>query len=140
VQSPALGAAVALAQGFAGLIRQRQPTPLEPWLIRAATSSLPPVRRFAKGLREDAAAGQAAVTRPLVADMPELGTLTRQEVAALIGVAPFTYGRGTQRGKRAIWGGRAHVRTVRYMRPLAAVRHTPVLKACYERLPAKHPR
>jgi transposase len=64
VQSPALAEAVALARNFACLIRQRQPAPLEPWLIRAAQSSLTPFRRFAKGLREDAAAVQAAVTLP----------------------------------------------------------------------------
>jgi transposase len=63
-QAPALAEAVALAQDFAGLIRQRQPTQLEPWLKRAAASALPPFRRFAKGLRADLAAVQAAVTLP----------------------------------------------------------------------------
>jgi transposase len=63
-QAPALAEAVALAQDFAGLIRQRRPTQLEPWLKRAAASPLPPFRRFAKGLRADMAAVQAAVTLP----------------------------------------------------------------------------
>jgi transposase len=63
-QSPALAEAVALAQDCASLVRQRQPTQLEPWLIRAATSALTPFRRLAKGLRADAAAVQAAVTLP----------------------------------------------------------------------------
>jgi transposase len=63
-QAPALAEAVALAQDFAGLVRQRQPTRLEPWLARAAQSALPPFRRFAKGLRADLAAVQAAVTLP----------------------------------------------------------------------------
>jgi transposase len=63
-QTPALAEAVALAQDVAALVRQRQPTHLEPWLVRAATSSLPPFRRFARGLRADLAAVQAAVTRP----------------------------------------------------------------------------
>jgi transposase len=63
-QAPALAEAVALAQDFAGLIRQRQPTQLEPWLKRAAASALPPFRRFAKGLRADLAAVRAAVTLP----------------------------------------------------------------------------
>jgi transposase len=63
-QSPA--EAVALAQDFACLIRQRQPTHLEPWLARAATSALTPFQRFAKGLREDVAAVQAAVTLPWI--------------------------------------------------------------------------
>jgi transposase len=63
-QLPALAEAVALAQDFVGLIRQRQPAQLDPWLARAATSSLPPFRRFARGLRADMAAVQAAVTLP----------------------------------------------------------------------------
>jgi len=63
-QSPTLAEAVALVQDFAGLIRRRQPARLEPWLRRAATSALPPFRRFAKGLRADMAAVQAAVTLP----------------------------------------------------------------------------
>jgi transposase len=63
-QAPELAEAVALAQDFASLIRQRQPTQLDPWLSRAATSALPPFRRFAKGLRADYGAVQAAVTLP----------------------------------------------------------------------------
>jgi transposase len=63
-QSPELAEAVALAQDFASLVRQRQPTQIDPWLARAATSALPPFRRFAKGLREDYAAVKAGVTLP----------------------------------------------------------------------------
>jgi transposase len=63
-QAPELAEAVALAQGFASLVRQRQPTQLEPWLARAATSALPTFRRFAKGLRDDYAAVKAGVTLP----------------------------------------------------------------------------
>jgi transposase len=63
-QAPELAEAVALAQDFASLVRQRQPTHLAAWLVRAATSSLPPFRRFAKGLRADLAAVEAAVTLP----------------------------------------------------------------------------
>jgi transposase len=63
-QSPELAEAVALAQDFASLVRRRQPTQLEPWLARAATSALPPFRRFARGLRDDYAAVQAGVTLP----------------------------------------------------------------------------
>jgi transposase len=63
-QAPELAEAVALAQDFAALVRQRQPTYLEPWLVRAATSSLPSFRRFARGLRADLAAVHAAVTLP----------------------------------------------------------------------------
>jgi transposase len=63
-QSPELAEAVALAQEFASLVRQRRPAELEPWLARAAPCSLPPFRRFARGLRADYAAVQAAVTLP----------------------------------------------------------------------------
>jgi transposase len=63
-QSPELTEAVARAQDFARLVRQRQPTQREPWLRRAAASALPPFRRFARGLRADMAAVQAAVTLP----------------------------------------------------------------------------
>ena len=63
-QSPELAKAVALAHDVAALVRQRQPAQLEPWLTRAAQSTLPPFRRFARGLRADLAAVQAAVTLP----------------------------------------------------------------------------
>jgi len=63
-QRPELSEAVALAQDFAALVRQRQPAQLEPWLARAATSAFPPFRRFAKGLRADYAAVKAGVTLP----------------------------------------------------------------------------
>lgn len=76
------------------------------------------------------------LSRTLVAEVPELGVLNRQEIAALIGVAPFNRDSGTLRGKRAVWGGRAHVRAVLYMSTLAAVRHNSILKAFYERLRA----
>jgi len=78
------------------------------------------------------------LSRTLVAEVPELGLLNRKEIAALIGAAPFNYDNGTLRGKRVVWGGRAHVRAVlyMYMSTLSAVRHNPVLKVFYERLRA----
>jgi transposase len=69
-------------------------------------------------------------------DLPELGTLSRQRLAALVGVAPFNRDRGTLRGSRTIWGGRAPVRATLYMSTLVAVRYNPVLKAFYNRLRA----
>jgi transposase len=75
-------------------------------------------------------------TRTLRLDLPELGTLSRQRLAALVGVAPLNRDRGTLRGSRTIWGGRAHVRATLYMSTLVAVRYNPVLKAFYERLRA----
>jgi transposase len=74
--------------------------------------------------------------RTLLLELPELGTLSRQRIAALVGVAPFNRDSGTLRGHRTIWGGRAHVRATLYMGTLVAVRHNPVLKVFYERLVA----
>ena len=67
-------------------------------------------------------------------ELPALGTLTRQHMAALVGVAPLTGASGTLRGRRIIWGGRAHVRTVLYMGTLVATRFNPQIKAFYQRL------
>jgi len=72
--------------------------------------------------------------RTLLLELPELGTLTRQQIAALVGVAPLNCDSGTMRGRRTIWGGRAHVRTVLYMGTLVATRDNPRIKAFYERL------
>jgi transposase len=74
------------------------------------------------------------VSRTLLASLPELGTLNRKEIAALVGVAPFNCDSGQMRGKRRIWGGRAHVRRALYMAALVATRHNPVLKDFYARL------
>ena len=72
--------------------------------------------------------------RTLLLELPELGTLTRQQIAALVGVAPLHGDRGTLRGQRMIWGGRAHVRTVFYMGTLVATRFNPQIKVFYARL------
>ena len=74
------------------------------------------------------------LTTTLFANLPELGTLTRKEVAALAGVAPFPRDSGTLKGRRAIWGGRAHVRTALYMAALVATRRNPVIRIFYQRL------
>lgn len=74
------------------------------------------------------------LTTTLLANLPELGTLTRKEVAALAGVAPFPRDSGTLKGRRAIWGGRAHVRAALYMAALVATRKNPVICAFYQRL------
>src|SRR2546425_1341850 len=70
----------------------------------------------------------------LLLELPELGTLTRQQIAALVGVAPLNCDSGTLRGRRMIWGGRAHVRTVLYMGTLVATRFNPQIKVFDERL------
>jgi transposase len=72
-----------------------------------------------------------------VAEVPELGHLNRQQISALIGVAPFTRDSGKFRGKRAICGGRSSVRSVLYMAALTARRCNPVIRAFADRLAAK---
>jgi transposase len=72
----------------------------------------------------------------LIAALPELGQLSRREVAALVGVAPLNRDSGTLRGKRMIWGGRAPVRAALYMAAFAGVRWNPVLRQFYTRLRA----
>ena len=73
-------------------------------------------------------------TLTLLAKCPELGTLTRREIAALIGVAPLAHDSGKHRGKRFIWGGRADVRAVLYMAALSAKRFNPAIRVFAERL------
>lgn len=70
----------------------------------------------------------------LVALMPELGSLSDTQAAALAGVAPFNRDSGQHRGQRQIAGGRAQVRSILYMAALVAARHNPVLKTLYGRL------
>lgn len=70
----------------------------------------------------------------LLAGVPELGTLDRRQIAALVGVAPFNRDSGKFRGPRRIWGGRAQVRAVLYMAAVSAVRYNPVFKDFYQRL------
>jgi transposase len=70
----------------------------------------------------------------LVASLPELGTLTRQQIAALVGVAPLNRDSGRFRGTRRVWGGRAHVRAALYMSALVATRFNPVIRVFYQRL------
>jgi len=66
--------------------------------------------------------------------LPELGTLNRQEIAALVGVAPLNKDSGKKRGRRRVFGGRAAVRSVLYMATLAATRFNPKIKKFYEHL------
>jgi transposase len=76
------------------------------------------------------------IARTLIAELPELGTLNRKQVAALAGLAPFTRQSGQWRGRSFIGGGRSGVRTALFMAALVAARHNPVLHAFFERLRA----
>ena len=70
----------------------------------------------------------------LIAELPELGRLTRRQIAALVGVAPFNRDSGKWRGRRSIWGGRAALRAALYMAAMAASRKAGPLQDAYTRL------
>jgi transposase len=76
------------------------------------------------------------LSRTLLADLPELGRLSRREIAKLVGVAPLSRDSGTFRGRRFIQGGRATVRAVLYMAALVATKRNAAIRAFYERLVA----
>jgi transposase len=70
----------------------------------------------------------------LIALLPELGSMNRKQVAALVGVAPYAFESGTLKGRRCIWGGRAHVRQMLYMAAMSASNWNPALKLFHDRL------
>jgi transposase len=74
------------------------------------------------------------VSTTLLCGLPELGSLSARKLSALVGVAPFNRDSGQYRGRRACWGGRAHVRAALYMAALTASRCNPVIRAFYQRL------
>lgn len=76
------------------------------------------------------------LSRTLLSLVPELGALGKKQLAALVGVAPLNRDSGMQRGRRSVWGGRAHVRAVLYMGALVAARFNPTIRAFHARLRA----
>jgi transposase len=74
------------------------------------------------------------LSKIILCELPELGTLNRRKIAALAGVAPFNNDSGKRGGKRTIWGGRAGLRAVLYMGALAAIRFNPKFKDFYQKL------
>lgn len=74
------------------------------------------------------------MSRTLLANLPELGPLSPKQIAALVGVAPLNHDRGTLRGRRHVWGGRAPVRAALYMAALVATKWNPVIRRFYQRL------
>lgn len=102
-------------------------------LINELVDNLPEVRAQAELL--DSIPGVGFITAvTVVAEMPELGQIDRQKIAALAGLAPFNRDSGKKHGKRRIFGGRKGVRRVLYMACLSAIKHNPVIKAMYDRL------
>jgi transposase len=95
-----------------------------------------PVWRAKDDLLRDVPGVGPVVSRTLLSELPELGTLSRKRIAALAGVAPVARDSGRKSGTRSIAGGRAAVRSGLYMAILSAVRYNPVLRAFYTRLRA----
>jgi transposase len=92
-----------------------------------------PLNKKAQRLQQIPGVGPITAATVL-AEMPELGQITKTAAAALAGVAPYNDDSGDRRGKRRIAGGRRSVRTALYMATLSAVRHDRILKAFYQRL------
>lgn len=83
----------------------------------------------------DSVPGVGIVTATtMVAELPELGQLNRQEIASLVGLAPFNKDSGPKKGKRRIFGGRSGIRRTLYMAALSAIRYNPVIRKFYENL------
>ena len=93
-----------------------------------------PVWRAKENLLRSAPGVGPVLSRTLIGELPELGTLPRKQIAALVGVAPLARDSGTLKGKRLVWGGRAPVRATLYMAALVGTRCNPVIRAFYLRL------
>jgi len=96
-----------------------------------------PLWRAREDLLKSAPCIGPGTARTLVADLPELGTLKRRQITALVGVVPFTRQSGKWKGKSFCSGGRAAVRAALYMAALTGIRFNPVLKEFYQRLIAR---
>jgi transposase len=93
-----------------------------------------PAWRAREGLLRTAPGVGPTTARTLIAELPELGELTRRRITALVGVAPFNRDSGQLRGRRTVWGGRPGVRAALYMAALTAIRCNPLFAAAYWRL------
>ena len=109
---------------------QRERDALDQQIAALSAPHLTPAWRSIKGLG-------AVVQATLLSLLPELGSLSRQQLAKLVGVAPLNRDSGTLKGHRGIFGGRAPVRAVVYMAALVAVRWQPEFKAFYQQLRAR---
>jgi transposase len=93
-----------------------------------------PVWREKADLLESVPGVGRVTATTMLALLPELGALTRRQIAALVGVAPFNRDSGTIRGHRSVWGGRAAVRSALYMAALTGTRFNPAIRTMYRRL------
>jgi transposase len=104
--------------------------------IQSLIDSQPELKQRQERLLSVAGVGPA-VSRVLISELPELGTINRKKIAGLVGVAPMNDDSGTIKGKRMIRGGRPTVRAALYMATLVGTRHNAVVKAKYEHLVAR---
>lgn len=95
-----------------------------------------PIWREKDNLLQSAPGVGPVLSSTLLAELPELGTLNRKKIAALVGVAPLNRDSGKFRGKRSVWGGRSKVRGALYMATLVATRCNPIIRCFYQRLTA----
>ena len=95
-----------------------------------------PAWREKEDLLESVPGVGAVIARTLIAELPELGTLGRKKIAALVGLAPYTRTSGKWKGKSYIAGGRPDVRCALFMGAMVAKQHNPILKAFFDRLVA----
>jgi transposase len=93
-----------------------------------------PVWREKDNLLQSVPGVGPVLSTTLLAHLPEMGSLNRRQIAALVGVAPFNRDSGNFRGKRAVWGGRSAIRAALYMATLVATRYNPIIRAFYHRL------
>jgi transposase len=124
----------ALRNGFVATIRcfKKQIAGIEKQVAKLIQEA-PALREKAELLRSTPGVG-AVASATLLARLPELGSLDRKKIAALVGVAPFNRDSGKLKGKRAIWGGRSDLRGMLYMSTVVAIRRNPPLPDFYQRL------
>lgn len=104
--------------------------------IRTFIAQKPELQERAKII--DSVPGVGEVTAStMVAELPELGTINRQKIAALVGVAPFNKDSGPKKGRRRIFGGRDGIRSTLFMAALSAIKHNPIIKPFYAKLISK---
>lgn len=134
-----------LALGAEGAVRDNLKAHIK-WLDRHLKDTETGIRQLIKvsplwcekaQLLEAVPSVGSVTTHTLIAQLPELGSLNRKQIAALVGLAPYNRDSGTLRGHRMIWGGRSEVREVLYMATLSAIRVNPPIRAFYRRLKAQ---
>jgi transposase len=134
LKDPALRRQTKLRQ--AGLARQQAQIDAR---LAALLAACPEWAALARRLRTVPGVGPV-LAASLIALLPELGSLSRRQIACLVGLAPFDDDSGNHRGERHIQGGRRSLREVLYMATLAAMRHNPILAAFAKRLAGKKPK